>query len=129
MKIVFGRVSRQQCVEFGQVAVLVVIVAVLYYRNFHFVTTALICMAITMILPRLWFPLAWIWFGLSKILGEINIRVLLTLIFMVVVLPVGLWHKLRGKDSLQLRQFKRGRESVMVKREHVYTKEDLLHTF
>jgi hypothetical protein len=124
-----GKVSRQQCTEFGQVAVLAAVAAALYYRQFHFVSAALILTLLTILAPKVFYPLALLWFGLSKILGEINIRVLLTLVFVVVVVPVGWWRRLRGKDGLQLRQFKKGRGSVMIKRDHWYTKEDLRHTF
>ena len=124
-----GKVSRQQCTEFGQVAVFAAIAAALYYRNFHFVSAALVLILLTILAPKVFYPLALLWFGLLKILGEINIRVLLTLVFVLMVLPVGLWRKLCGKDSLQLRQFKKGSGSVMVKRDHLYTKEDLRHTF
>ncbi|MGO4293622.1 SxtJ family membrane protein [Chitinophaga sp. RAB17] len=122
-------ITRQQCIEFGQVVVLAAIVAALYYRNFQLVALALGALTITILVPQLFHPLAWIWFGFSKILGEINIRVLLTLVFVLVVLPVGLWRKLRGRDSLLLRRFKKDDASVMVVRNHLYTKEDLQHTF
>lgn len=122
-------ITRQQCIEFGQVVVLAAIVAALYYRNFQLVALALVALAITILVPRLFHPLAWIWFGFSKILGEINIRILLTLVFVLVVLPVGLWRKRRGRDSLLLRRFKKDDASVMVVRNHLYTKEDLQHTF
>jgi hypothetical protein len=129
MRIHSAVITRQQCIEFGQVAVLAAIVAALYYRNFNWVSLALLVLGITILLPRLFYPLALVWFGFSKILGEINIRVLLTLVFVLVVLPVGLWRKLRGRDSLQLRRFKKDDASVMVVRDHLYTKEDLRHTF
>lgn len=129
MRISSTVITRQQCIEFGQVAVLAAIVAALYDRNFNWVSLALVALVITIIIPRLFYPLAWVWFGFSKILGEINIRVLLTLVFVLVVLPVGLWRKLRGKDSLLLRRFKKDDASVMVVRDHLYTKEDLRHTF
>jgi Saxitoxin biosynthesis operon protein SxtJ len=122
-------ITRQQCIEFGQVAALAAIIGALYDRNFHWVAVALGVLAVTILVPRLFYPLAWGWFGLSKILGEINIRVLLTLVFLLVVLPVGLWRKLRGKDTLQLRRFKKDDASVMVVRDHLYTKESLRHTF
>jgi len=122
-------ITRQQCMEFGQVATLAALVCCLYFHDFRLGTVALILLAITLLLPRLFYPLAVIWFALAKILGEINIRVLLTLVFVIVVLPVGLIRKWRGKDTLQLRRFKKGSASVMDIRNHVYTKEDLRHTF
>ncbi|SEW49718.1 SxtJ family membrane protein [Chitinophaga arvensicola] len=124
-----GNITRQQCIEFGQVATLAMLVAALYRHDFHLVAAALVLLAITLVLPRLFYPLAVIWFGLAKILGEINIRVLLTLVFVLVVVPVGLIRKWRGKDTLQLRRFKKGTASVMDIRNHVYTKEELRHTF
>lgn len=70
---------------------------------------------------------AWVKFG--TVLGFINIRIILSILFFIIVTPVGLIRKLAGKDSLRIRQFKKGGGSVMVSRDHVYTKEDLLHTF
>lgn len=122
-------ITRQQCMEFGQVATLAALVAALYFHDFRLVSVALVLLVITLLLPRLFYPLAVIWFGLAKILGEINIRILLTLVFVLVVLPVGLVRKWRGKDTLQLRRFKKGSASVMDIRNHAYTKDDLRHTF
>jgi len=124
-----SNITRQQCVEFGQVATLAMLVTALYRHDFRLVTAALLLLVITLLLPRLFYPLAVIWFGLAKLLGEINIRVLLTLVFVLVVVPVGLVRKWRGKDTLQLRRFKKGTASVMDIRNHVYTKEELRHTF
>jgi len=70
---------------------------------------------------------AWVKFGM--VLGYMNIRIILSILFFIIVTPVGLLRKLAGKDSLRIRQFKKSRGSVMVSRDHVYTKEDLLHTF
>ncbi|MEI3801406.1 MULTISPECIES: SxtJ family membrane protein [unclassified Chitinophaga] len=125
----FTNITRQQCIEFGQVAATALLVAALYFRDFRLVAVALPVLLITMLAPRLFYPLAVTWFGLAKVLGEINIRILLTLVFVLVVVPVGIWRKWRGKDALQLRRFKKEKTSVMDIRNHVYTKEDLLHTF
>ncbi|MGF6848204.1 multisubunit Na+/H+ antiporter MnhG subunit [Chitinophaga sp. W3I9] len=125
----FTHITLQQCIESGQVAVAALLAAALYFRDFRLVTIALLLLLITLLAPRLFYPLAVIWLGIGKVLGEVNIRILLTLVFILVVVPVGLWRKWRGKDTLQLRGFKKEKGSVMVTRNHVYTKEDLLHTF
>jgi len=70
---------------------------------------------------------AWVKFG--TVMGFINLRIILSILFFIIVTPVGLLRRLAGKDSLRIRQFKKGRGSVMVNRDHVYTREDLLHTF
>lgn len=122
-------ISRQQCMESGQVAAAAMLAVSLYYRDFRLVAVALLLLLITLLAPRLLYPLAVVWFGLAKVLGEINVRILLTLVFIVVVIPVGMWRKWMRKDTLQLRRFKKDKGSVMDIRNHVYTKEDLQHTF
>jgi membrane protein implicated in regulation of membrane protease activity len=122
-------ITWQQCIEFGQVAATAVLTAALYFRDFRLVAVALLLLLITMLAPRLFYPLTIAWFGIGKVLGEVNIRILLTLVFILVVVPVGIWRKWRGKDTLQLRRFKKEKETVMDIRNHVYTKEDLQHTF
>ena len=52
-------------------------------------------------------------------------RVVLTVVFFLVVTPVGLLRRLLGKDSLRVRAFKAGDESVMLTRNHVCSGADL----
>jgi hypothetical protein len=69
------------------------------------------------------------WLAFAEILGAVNIRILLGILFLLLVVPVGIWRRWRGIDHLRLRQFKKDRRSVMVNRDHTYTREDLIHTF
>jgi Saxitoxin biosynthesis operon protein SxtJ len=48
-------------------------------------------------------PSAW-WWRFSKALGHVNARVLLTLLFVVVLLPMGLIWRLIGRDPLARRR-------------------------
>ena len=82
-------------------------------------------LALTMIAPRVYNPLAVVWLGLSYLLGTVISRILLTAVFFVVVLPVALIRRMLGKDSLQLRQFGKGKESVMKVRDHMYVPADI----
>ena len=52
-------------------------------------------------------------------------RVILTLIFFLVVTPIGLVRRLLGKDSLRLRAFKTSDDSVMLPRNHIFSGADL----
>ena len=134
-------ITRRETVEFGLVATLATLVMGLYHRTPRFgpfpkpgVPVAYIMVAIgltlvTIIAPRIFYPFAFTWFSLSRILGRISSAVLLTLIFVLFVVPVGLVRKWRGLDPLQLKAFKKGTDSVLVTRRHVYVKEDLLKTF
>lgn len=133
MKKIFKKVSKKQSMEFGMVTVLITLFLALSGKGAHhenyYVMTAFILTLVTMILPGVFYPLAVVWFGLSVILGAISSRVVLTGVFFGVVVPVGLFRRLAGKDPLQRRQFKKSKESVLVTREHLYTPGDLANTF
>ncbi|MGI6393806.1 MAG: SxtJ family membrane protein [bacterium] len=81
----------------------------------------LLCMTI----PSVFKPFAKVWFGFSHLLGAIVSKVILSIVFFVVVTPIGLLRELLGKDSLMLKKFKKGKDSVLVERNHLYTKDDI----
>lgn len=66
--------------------------------------------------------IVWGWMKLASVLGWFNSKVLLTLIFYLIVTPVGLLFRLFGNDPLLLKDNKK---SVYTFREHTYVKEDL----
>jgi hypothetical protein len=122
-------VTREQTVEFGQVTILAALFLSLYTRDRHYVQAAFALTLLTMIVPRIFYPCAVAWFRLSGLLNAISTRVFMSLVFFVVVVPVGLYRRARGKDPLVIKRFKRDSASVMRSRNHIYVKEDLLKTF
>jgi type VI protein secretion system component VasK len=90
-----------------------------------FFPLATVLLVVTMAVPSVYRPIAFVWLGLSHFLGTIVSRILLTAVFFVVVLPVGLLRRAMGMDSLQLKKFGRGKESVMRVRDHVYVPSDI----
>lgn len=128
-KELFAKLTKKQCVEFGLVAILVNISLSLYLHESYFVVISLILILITIIFPILFYPIAILWFGLSHIMGTISTKIIMTLVFFILVIPVGIVRKLMGKDSLRVNQFKKGTHSVMLERNHTYTNDDLLNTF
>jgi hypothetical protein len=126
---IFKNVSSRQCMEFGQALVLICIGLALYYKNFHFAIAAFWAMLITMLIPRIFFPFAVIWFGIAGILNRISSWLVLHIVFFILVVPVGMIRKWRGKDTMKLKQFKKSRLSVMTIRDHLYEASDLTNTF
>lgn len=98
-------------------------------HQWGFAGASLVLLFAAMLLPVIFWPITWCWWQLARVLAEVNLRILLTLLFFVLVVPVGLLRRWRKKDSLQLRAFRQGRGVALQVREHVYVKEDLLHTF
>jgi len=85
----------------------------------------LICMTA----PRIFAPFAALWFGLSRVLGAVVSRVVLTAVYALVVFPMGLALRLAGADAMQMKRWKKADGSVFVDRNHRFTKEDVEHPY
>ena len=129
IKRIFKKVSRKQCSEFGQVAVLICIFLTLYQKNDHYIRPAFLILLITILFPYFFYPVAVCWFGLSTMLGKISSFIILSVLFIVLVVPMGLFRKISGRDILKLKQFKKSRISVMTERNHLFGSDDLVNTF
>jgi len=105
--------------------VLLLLLAHATSRRDGFATAALVVLVVAMTVPLVFRPLAVVWFGLSHVLGAVMSRVLLTLVFFLIVTPVGLIRRMLGHDSLRLRAFKASDGSVMRTRNHVFSGHDL----
>jgi hypothetical protein len=84
-------------------------------------------LAAALLIPRALAPLnkAWITFG--HVLGWINARIILGVVFFVVVTPIGLLLRLFGKDVLSLRL--RRSQSYWIKRGEALTPQSLRNQF
>ena len=129
VKSIFRKVSGKQCSEFGQAAVLICIFIALYLKNGHFILPAFLILLITILFPYFFYPVAVIWFGLSTIMGRISSFLILSVLFILLVIPIGLFRKISGRDILKRKEFKKGRNSVMTDRNHLYVAVDLVNTF
>ncbi len=130
MKNFIPAITKKECTEFGQLAILVLLFFALKHGgNAYYIDLAFICMIITIVAPIIFYPFAIIWFSLSKVLSVVGPAIMLGIIFLVLVTPLGLFRRLIGHDSLRLRQFKKSSASVLTDRRHIFTAVDLLHTF
>ncbi len=117
-------ISKDQAKDTGMAMVLICLIVAYFYNN-TFVIVSIILLLINMIVPQIYRPVAFIWFGISNILGTMMSKVILTIIFFVLVTPVGLLRKIAGADSLQLRKWKKDSSSVFEIREYEYQPEDV----
>lgn len=119
------RMTKDQCRDTGMAMVLLLLIFSITLKRTELVLDALVLQVITMTAPRIFAPIAVVWLGLSHLLGAVMSRVVLTLIFFLVVTPIGLVRRVLGKDSLRLRAFKASDDSVMLPRNHTYSGADL----
>ena len=122
-------ISKVQTMEFGLVAVLIMSFLAFHYKDYNYMKAVIVLTLLTILLPIVFYPLAYCWFGLGKILGTISSAILLGGIFFVIVIPIGLIRRIAGYDNLKLKQFKKSNHSVMTIRDHIFNDNDLMNTF
>ncbi len=123
------KISKEQTKEFGLVTVLILSFLALRYKDYNYMKAVIVLTLLTFLLPIVFHPFAYCWFGLGKILGTISSSILLGGIFFIIVIPIGLIRRIAGYDNLKLKQFKKSSHSVMTIRDHVFNDNDLINTF
>ena len=122
-------ITRDQSRDTGLAIVLVLLLVMLRWQRSELLVPALLLQFVSMVAPQILRPVAIVWFGFAHLLGAVVSRVLLAVVFALVVTPIGLLRRVLGKDSLRLRAFKAGDESVMVVRNQTFTASDLERPF
>ena len=109
--------------------VLICLIVFLVTRQVRFVTFGVLLLLLDMIVPSIFKLPAKLWFGLSQVLGTVMSKVLLSVIFFLVLTPMGLFRKILGKDPMRLRQFRKGDASVFRVRDHTFVAADIEQPF
>lgn len=120
-----SKISKDQAKDTGMAMVLILLLLGAIFHNFIYIKFGIFGLIITMAIPLLYKPVAIIWLGLSHVIGAFASKIILSSIFFLIVSPIGLIRRLLGYDTLKLRRFKAGTESVMVVRNHTFKKEDI----
>jgi hypothetical protein len=117
--------AKERAKDTGLALVLVLLFVAHFWEFYSVVPAAIGVLLLTMIWPGVFAPLSVLWFGFSHIIGAVMSRVLLTAIFVLITTPMGVIRRLFGADGMQRKAWKKGRDSVFVRRDHVFSVEDL----
>jgi hypothetical protein len=123
------RFNQKENIDSGLALVLILLLSGLFWKLVWPIKVSVFCILIIMIKPLLIYPFTFIWLNISDLLGKIMSRVILTVVFIFVLVPVGFVRKISGKDNLKLNQFKKSDKSVFVERDHTFTKEDMMNPY
>lgn len=112
------------------VETILVITAGLLVLHFIFGIRGFVIAAAVVSISSLMFPIiakgiTWLWYKLAMVLGYVNSRILLSLIFFIFLMPVAWLAKLFTKDSLQLKKKPEQGNSYYSDRNYEYSKKDL----
>ncbi len=122
-------ITKEQCKDSGLALVLICLICFQIWKLPMLMLLAIIFLVTAMTYPPIFKPFARLWFALSTAVGTVVSKVLLTALFIVMVLPVGLVRGLLGKDAMQLKKWKKSNDSVFRIRNHRFTAEDLDHPY
>jgi hypothetical protein len=119
------KITKDQSRDTGMAVVLLFLLIFASKKREGYLVAAIALHVINMAVPQIYRPVAVLWLGFSDLLGVVMSRVLLSIVFFAVVTPIAIFRRLAGKDSLKLRAFKAGKDSVMVERNHTFIGRDL----
>ena len=119
------KITKGQSQDTGMAMVLLMLLLLMHMKREAFLLAAVALHVVNMIVPRIYAPIAVLWLGLSHLLGIISSKILLSVLFFVVVTPVGILRRLFGKDALKLHAFNASQDSVMSPRNHRFSSKDL----
>jgi len=122
-------ITVEKCKDSGLALVLISLICYQVWKVEVFIILAMIFLVVAMTYPLIFQPFARFWFALSTALGTVVSKIILSILFFVIVMPIGLARRAMGKDSMQIKSWKKGEESVFRIREHRFTAKDLEHPY
>jgi multisubunit Na+/H+ antiporter MnhG subunit len=129
MKIDNKSLSVEKCKDSGLALVLISLICYQGWKQQLFMILAIVFLLVAMTYPPVFKPFARFWFALSTALGTVVSKIILTIVFFVLVFPVGLIRRALGKDAMRIKAWKNGKDSVFRTRAHRFTASDMDHPY
>ena len=121
----FRKINLDQAKDTGLAIILILLIIEYVKRPGWLTLCTMAVLVLTMTYPAALKPLGRIWFGFSHILGTIVSKIILSLVFFLIVTPIGLVRRISGADPMRNKLWKKGDDSVLVTRDHLYSSEDI----
>ncbi len=109
----------------GLALLLIFLLLLFFTEKMYYIYPSIVILVFTMTWPKIFAPFSYVWFGLSKIIGEVVSKILLTTVFLLVALPIGSIRKLLGSDSMKLKQWKKNNDTCFSDTNHNVTADNL----
>ena len=122
-------VSKKQASDSGMAVVLILMLTGFFTGDDLYYKIAIAVLVMNMIYPMFYYYFAILWLGFSHLLGTIVSKIILSVVFFLIVLPVAIIRRMMGKDSLKLKLFKKSDGSVMQKRNHRFSSQDIVNPY
>lgn len=128
-KILPKSISKKEASDTGMAMTLICLLLGYFTKNNTYYLLAIPVLVMNMAFPMFFYPFALIWLGLTNLLGIVVSRILLSVVYVLFLMPVGIIRRMMGKDALNLKGFKKGSDSVMITRDIEFTINDIKNPF
>jgi Saxitoxin biosynthesis operon protein SxtJ len=122
-------ISKKEASDTGMAMTLICLLLGYFTKNVIYYKIAIPVLVMNMAFPMFYYPFAVIWLGLTNLLGMVVSKVLLSVVYILFLMPMGMIRRAMGKDSLNLKGFKKGKESVMITRDIEFTANDIKNPY
>jgi len=121
--------ASKESLDTGLALVLICLLGAWWWETLRPLPAAAGLLLACMTVPGIFRPLAGLWLGFSRLTGAVASRIVLSLVFFLLVTPVGLARRLLGRDPMQLRRWKKDDGSVFASRSGVVARKDMEKPF
>ncbi|MEM9672432.1 MAG: SxtJ family membrane protein [Bacteroidota bacterium] len=128
-KIIVTQLSRKQLLETSLVLIVLGIISGFVQDQSRWFVASAVVAGTGLVVPKLLYPVAVVWFTLGNVLSQLVSPLLLTLVFLLMITPIGIIRRWLGRDSLQLRWSKSDNQTMLKERTHTFTASDLKNSF
>ncbi|PJC72380.1 MAG: hypothetical protein CO013_09605 [Syntrophobacterales bacterium CG_4_8_14_3_um_filter_58_8] len=118
------RPTQDYAKDTGLVIVLILLLTAYWTEKLFFLPLSIGTLLVVMTVPVVLKPLAVIWYYFSTGLGNMTNRIVLTVIFVGVLIPVGMIRRCMGFDPMKRKAWKNGVNSVFTERNHTFIADD-----
>lgn len=123
------RFLKKEHVDSGLALLLLTLLFGVWFNQYYALRLAIVEVLVILIAPVILYPFTFLWLNISDLMGKVMSKVILTVIFIVMVCPVGLIRRALGKDTLRLKKFKNDDSSVFTNRNSNNTKTDFTTSY
>jgi hypothetical protein len=121
----FFNATRDQAKDIGMVIAVVCLVFAYYSNDIRAIPFVIIILIVNLVFCNIYKPIASVWLRIAHIIGTITSKIILSGVFILILIPMGIVRQIIGIDSLMLRQWKENDASVLKIREHLYGPSDV----
>jgi hypothetical protein len=114
-----------QARDTGLALVLILLLILLRQQQNNLILLPIGVLILTMLWPGFFRQPARLWFGLSELLGTVSSKILLSIVFALVLIPMVGLRQINGADPMKRKLWKKNQDSVFLKRNHEFSASDL----